>query len=157
MNIKLEKQVANILLERGVKVQIKAPLFLRWLGREKITYLVKAPTVRTLVRIADVSLDIDVELEKEINIQQATKVVQLYGKKMSKIAALAILNSPTKNYRLGLLTKYLYKYMPATELYYIYQMLLMYGGYEDFINTIRFTQATRITKPMNLSQNEKRS
>lgn len=157
MDKQVEKQVANILLERGVKVQLKAPLFLRWFGKKTVTYVVKAPTIRTLVKIADVSLDVPVNFDKEINIQQATKVVQQHGKKMSKIAALAILNSPAKNYKLNVLTNFLYKNMSAAELYYIYQMMLMYGGYEDFINIIRFTQATRITKPMNLSQNEKRS
>lgn len=157
MDKQAEKQVADLLLKRGVKVKVKAPLFLRWFGKKTLSLVVKVSTVRTLVKIADISLNIDVSLNKEINLQQATTAVKQYGKPMSKIVALAILNSATKNWRLGWLAQHLYKNMSATEMYYIYQMIMLYGGYEDFINTIRFTQATRITKPMNLSQKEKRS
>lgn len=157
MDNKAEKQVADLLLKRGVKVKVKAPLFVRWFGKKTLSFVVTVPTVRTLVKIADVSLNIDVDLNKEINLQQATTAVKQHGKRMSKIVALAILNSPVKNWRLGWLSRHLYKNMSATEMYYLYQMIMLYGGYEDFINTIRFTQATRITKPMNLSQNKKRS
>ena len=35
MDVNTEKRAANILLERGVKVSIKAPLFLGYLAKSK--------------------------------------------------------------------------------------------------------------------------
>lgn len=157
MDKETEKKAANILLERGVKVSIKAPLFFRLFGKKTINVVVKAPTLYTLIRIADESLTIDVELEKDIDLKNAISIVSLHGKTMSKIVALAVLNSRRKQWRVGLLATFLRKNIDVKELFYIYQLILLYGGYEDFINIIRFTQTTRITKPMNLSQEEKRS
>lgn len=157
MDRKTEKRAADILLKRGVKVTIKAPLFLRWFGKKTIALVVQAPTLYTLIRIAEESLRIDVELEKEIQLNNAISVVNEHGITLSRIVALAVLNNPRKQWRVGLLSRYLLRNIDVKELFYLYQLILLYGGYEDFINTIRFTQTTRITKPMNLSQQEKRS
>ena len=117
--------------------------------------VVKAPTLATLINIANQSLSI--ELEETINLKQATQVVSQHGKTMSRIVAHAVINGTVMPFRVRLLAWYLRKHVAVNELFYLYQLIMLYGGYEDFITIIRFTQATRITKPMNLSQDEKRS
>jgi antitoxin component of RelBE/YafQ-DinJ toxin-antitoxin module len=155
MDVNTEKRAANILLERGVKVSIKAPLFFRLFGKKQMRIVVKAPTLATLINIANESLSI--ELEETINLKQATQVVSQHGKTMSRIVAHAVINGTVMPFRVRLLAWYLRKHVAVNELFYLYQLIMLYGGYEDFITIIRFTQATRITKPMNLSQDEKRS
>tara|TARA_R110002033_G_scaffold1964_2_gene14474 strand:+ start:924 stop:1397 length:474 start_codon:yes stop_codon:yes gene_type:complete len=157
MNASAEKRAANILLNKGALVHIKAPLFLRMFGKKTIAVVVKAPTVHTLIQIANESLQFDVDLEKTINVKDAVTEVAAHGKVMVKIVALAVLNSPRKRWRLPILQRFLLKSIDVKELFYLYQLIMLYGGYEDFTNTIRFTLTTRITKPMNLSQEEKRS
>ena len=100
-----------------LRCQSKHLFFFRWFGKKTISLIVTAPTLYTLVRIAEESLSIDVELEKEIELNNAISVVGLHGKTMSKIVALAILNSPRKRWRLGLLSRYLLKNIDVKELF----------------------------------------
>lgn len=156
MNAQTEKQVANMLLERGVKVQIKAPLFFRIFGKKKRELVLKEPKLSTLVAICVESLDFDFNLEKDYNLKEAAEVVAVDGKRMARLLALGIFGE-ISNGRLNRLSKRLLADLSAKQLFYLYQLIMVHGGVQDFMNTIRYTLETRITKPMNLSQEPKRS
>lgn len=156
MNAQTEKQLANLLLERGVKVQIKAPLFFRLIGKKKQELVLREPKLSTLVAIAVESLDFDFNLEKEYSLQDAVKIVATDGQRMARVLALGIFGAIPER-KLKKLSKRLLNDMPAKQIFYLYQLIMLHGGVQDFMNTIRYTLETRITKPMNLSQETKRS
>ena len=47
----VQKQVADSLLERGIKINLPAPFFLRILGKKKITKVLHSPKLGTLIDI----------------------------------------------------------------------------------------------------------
>lgn len=155
----MEQKSVNLLLERGVQVFAKAPLFLRLFRKKTVGFVVNSPTARTLIKIAGESLTISQEVNKELSLQEATQLLFLHGKTISRIVALAILNS---NLLQWLFTRHLAAFLnnrvSATGLCNMYAIIMLFGGIEDFTNTIRFIKENRITKPMiNQSQKEKTS
>lgn len=152
-----EKRAANLLLKKGVKVSITAPLFLRLLGKKNIELVITAPTIHTLLLISDKFLSMRINTKNEFTITEAFAIYKFYGKTMAEIVAIAILNSPKKMWRMKFLAKHLIKTLKPKELNYLFTLIIANGGIEDFINTIRLTETMRITKPMNLSPEEKMS
>lgn len=148
-----EKQVADLLLKRGVQVQITSPLFLFF--RRKKTLLLSVPTCETLLHIARAYLDMS-EVSQAMTLHDAVKVLAKDSQKLSYIVALAVQNKPflfRKNRRLA---KILHRTLTQEQLSYLFTLIMTQGGVEDFISTIRFIGQTRVTKPM-LSPEEKTS
>lgn len=154
--MKTEARAVNILLERGVKVPMPAPLFLR-IFFKKINLIIKAPTLATLSLIAGKYIQLGIKDTNDLTVIDGFELLKKHQKKMSEIIALTILNNRYKYWLCKPLAYYLRGNLPANELMYIFQLIVLYGGVEDFINTIRLTEATRITMPMNLSPEEKTS
>ncbi len=144
-----EKKTANILMQRGVAVPVAAPLFFRLFGKKKIELVVRAPDVRTSLKVAYRYLQLGIENTGEMSLPEAFMLLKAHGKSITQIIALCI--SPTWFRPLSWL---LMRRLTHQEQSYLFQLIILYGGIEDFINTIRSIEATRITKPMNLSPNE---
>ncbi len=144
-----EKKTANILMQRGVAVPVAAPLFFRLLGKKKIDLVVRAPTLKTSLRVAEQYLSLGIENTGEMGLPEAFQLMRSHGKAVTRIIALCI--SPTW---CRPLTWLLQRRLTHRELSNLFALIVVYGGVEDFINTIRSLEATRITKPMNLSPSE---
>jgi len=157
MEHNIEKRAANLLLERGVKVPVTAPLFLRLFGKKKINLIISAPTIATLTRIAEYYLDLNIKNTQDLTLPESFELLQKHSKAMSIIIATIILNKRNKYWMVKPLAYFLRGNIPMVELSTLFQLVILYGGVEDFINTIRLTEATRITMPMNLSQPQKTS
>ena len=76
---------------------------------------------------------------------------------MTDIIAIAILNDPKKMWMYKIFSRFLSTSLQQEEINYLFHLLVIYGGVEDFINTIRLMETMKITKPMNLSPEEKMS
>lgn len=152
-----EQKAAKILLKRGVKVPVTAPLFLRVFGKKVIVLEVKAPTTNMLLKIADKFLDMGLDQYDDVSLIDGVKLLKTHGRKVAEIIALCILNDPAKVWRHKWLAGFLNKKLRPDELLMLFQLILVQGGVQDFINTIRLIMETRITKPMNLSPKEKTS
>lgn len=152
-----EHKAANILLKRGVKVPVTAPLFFRLLGKKTLNLTVSAPTTHTLIIIAEKFLSLRIQGTEDLSLPNSFELLKLHGKTMTEIVAACILNDHKKMWRHRFLADFLAKRLTAEELSYLFHLIIVYGGVEDFINTIRLTEAMRITKPMNLSPEEKTS
>ncbi|MBS9774954.1 MAG: hypothetical protein KGV59_07370 [Tenacibaculum sp.] len=150
-----EKQTVDLLLKRGVEVRIKAPLFLRIFRRNK-NMVVQLPRVDVLLEIANLWLTINQKADKELSLTDAFTLVKDHTKTISKIVAWCVVNNPKKAWQVGFVAKKLRK-LSAEDLMKLYQIVVLYGGLEDFINTIRLIGSTRITAPMNQSPKEKTS
>lgn len=152
-----ENRAANLLLRRGVKVSVTAPLFLRLFGKKEINLVISAPSIYTLTLIAEKYLSLRIKETKDLNISEAFELLNMHSRAMSEIIAISILNNSKKMWRKRFLASFLEKRLTAEELSYLFHLIVAYGGIEDFINTIRLMEEIRITKPMNLSPEEKTS
>ena len=65
-----EQRAASLLLKKGVKVSITAPLFLRLLGKKKIDLVITAPTIYTLLLISEKFLSMRIP-NQELSISEA--------------------------------------------------------------------------------------
>lgn len=152
MNADIEKKAAEILLKRGVKVPVTAPLFLRIFRKKIINLIITSPTSNTYLRISHKFLKMDVDPDRDIDLKEAYEVYVKHGKKESEILALALLNSFFLYWLHKPFAWWLRCKMTEAEINYLYQLIVVYGGIQDFISTIRIIHSTRMTKPMNLSQ-----
>jgi len=157
MDTATEHKAANILLKRGVKVPVTAPLFFRLLGKKTIDVVVKAPTSDTLLVIAEKYLSMRIEQTKDLTLPESFALLKNHSKTMTEIIAITILDQKRNFFKIRFFTWLLSKRLTQEELNYLFHLIVIYGGVEDFINTIRLMEAVRITKPMNLSPEEKTS
>ncbi len=154
--LKVEKLAPELLLKRGVQVSIPAPLFFRWFGKKELQLTLFHPTSRTLLKIADEYLKMAV-VEDDVKLTDMVSHYQKNAKRVHKVVALGFLRESRKTWRVKLLAWYLRRNLTESHFLYLYQLLIIHGGVEDFLNTIRLIGKTRITKPMNLSQKKKTS
>lgn len=147
-----EKRAANLLLQRGVKVQVAAPLFFRMFGKKTFSFIIKPPTPRMLLKIADKYLEMEIKSD-DMTLNDAFLIYVKHSRKSSEIVALC--SSGILHYKI--IAWLLRRGITEAQISYLYFLIIAYGGIEDFINTIRLAGATRITKPMNLSPEEKTS
>lgn len=152
-----EQRAANILLKRGVSLPVTAPLFFRLFGKKEIKLTISAPSIYTLVLISEKYLSLRIQETKDLTISEAFELLNVHSRAMSEIVAMCILNNSRKMWRKRFLASFLEKRLKSEELGYLFQLIIAYGGIEDFINTIRLMESMRITKPMNLSPEEKTS
>lgn len=156
-SISIEKRAAKVLLKRGVKVEILAPLFLRIFGKKTISLQITSPTANTLILIAEKYLSMNIEKTEDLSIPEAFSILKNHSQSMTDIIAISILNDYKKMWMRKLLSRFLGSRLKQEEINYLFHLIIVYGGVEDFISTIRLMEATRITKPMNLSPEEKTS
>lgn len=147
----IEKLVPEMLLKRGVKVNVRAPLFLRIFGKKELELTMYQPTSRTLLRIARVYLEI-APVEDKAKLTTIMNYYVEHSKKVHRVISLGFLNNPRKMWRTKILAWYLSRTLSEQHFLYLFQILILHGGVEDFLNTIRLIGETRITKPMNQSQ-----
>lgn len=155
--IDIEKKAANLLLKRGVKVPILAPLFFRLFGKKTIAVTIRAPKSSTLIGVAEKYLSMRIESTKDLTLPESFALLKNHSSTMTEIIAISILDSKRKMWRVNMLTRFLASRLTQEEINYLFHLIIVYGGVEDFINTIRLMEAVRITKPMNLSPEEKMS
>lgn len=152
----IEKLAPQMLLKRGVKVNVRAPLFLRIFGKKELALTMYQPTARTLLKIAHAYLDI-IPIEEDVELATMIRYYAEHSKKVHRVISLGFLNSPRKYWRTNILAWYLARTLTEQHFLYLFQLLILHGGVEDFLSTIRLIEQTRITKPMNLSQKMKTS
>lgn len=153
-----EIKAAKILLKRGVEMTLPAPFYLRIFGRKTSVETLKVPCIACQIAICEAFLETGIHLkEDEISLQNALELLATKGRKISQIIAMAIRNETRITWRVKRLAKRLRKYTNTEEMSYLFSLLVAFSGVQDFTNTIRLIQQTRITKPMNLSPTEKTS
>lgn len=152
----IEQYAADTILEKGVRVRIPAPFFLRIFLVKRIGLLFHQPYLGTLMHVARLSVKdgFDLaELNGEIN--DVHELVLKHSKTLRKIVAVLYLNSGWK-IRLftGLVAKWLEYKLTPSKLAEIAVVVVAYSRLEDFTSTIRLIGAMRITSPRNLSHTE---
>jgi hypothetical protein len=152
-NIGIEQLAADRILDRGVRMKMRAPLFIRWLTLGRVKHLgltVKSPYEGTMHRVAGYYLRTGITSETLENIshEAALGLMAVHGENITKAVACAWLNG----YWAGkLLTRPLAWYMrwhcTPQEIATVAMMLLLYGGTSDFMITTRSVRMMKITAP----------
>lgn len=148
-NPAIERLAAETILQRGVKVKIPAPWFIRWFKKSWVVVL-KSPFEGTMLRVSTYYLSTGLKDEKLENIttEETLQLMQVHGKAISRAVACAILNGYWKG---KLLTRpfawYLRWHLTAQEIFGLTTALLLYGGTADFMNTTRLVRKMKATTP----------
>lgn len=152
-----EIQAAKLLLKKGVRVPIPAPLLLRLIGVKSLKFTIKAPTAFQLIRVSELYLSMKIDDKVEISTNEAMEIYKKHGLTMAKIAAVGMLQSRARTWQINWLAKKITKHLAADEVVWIYHLMVLHSGIQDFTITIKSIGHTRLTKPMNLSPEEKTS
>lgn len=145
-----ERLAAENILQRGVKIKIGAPFFLRWFGKKTITARLTSPYLGTMHRVSAYYLSTGIKEEQleELSTEEAIALMSIHGKTIAKAVACALLNSYWKGkFFTRLVGWYLRWHCKPRELFALTQAILVYGGAEDFMSTTRSVRAMKITSP----------
>jgi hypothetical protein len=144
-----ERLAAENILQRGIKIKIVAPFFIRWFKRT-ITLRLYSPFEGTLLRVSAYYLSTGLKDHKldDITVEESLLLMSVHGKAISKAVACAILNGFWSG---KLLTKplawYLRWHLKPREMFALTSALLIYGGAADFMNTTRLVRKMKTTTP----------
>ncbi|MGV3705449.1 MAG: hypothetical protein ACO1NU_08725 [Arcticibacter sp.] len=153
MNQQTELKAADTLLERGVRVKIRAPLLLRIFRKKTISLVIKQPTWGTMLRVSRLYLKMGISSEelKGISVEKAIELMSKNGKGFSKIIACLLLNGYITYFLFNRpLAFFLRESMEPNRMAALVELIILFGGVEDFMNTIRSVSTTIVTAP-NLS------
>lgn len=150
----VEIQASELLLDKGVRVSLRTPFFLRWIGKPEIGIIVKRPMIGTMIRISEsyLKLEVDIAGIDAGDIREAHKLIATHGLAVCRIVASGMLRGRISG-RLfsGMLAKYLLWHADTIDLARLAMILVSLSGVEHFTNTIRFMEQMKITTPRNLS------
>ncbi|MDM1093423.1 hypothetical protein [Myroides odoratimimus] len=155
-----ELKTTNIVLKKGVKVPVTAPLFIRIITLfivRRINFVVKDLKLETLLKISRLFSLMDVDLNKELSVVEAYELLSKHRKKVSKIVAYAMLDKDYLYWLVPIVSYIIRTGLSAKEVSYLLKISILYSGIEDFMSTIRSIRVMKITTPMNLSQDQKTS
>ena len=155
----VEKMASDRLLQKGVPMKIRTPLFFRLLGWKHFTLRVTSPTFGTLLRVSNYYLSTGLSIDKleDITHEMALSLMIAHGKAISKAVACAWLNRKWADVlATRLLAWYLREHSTPAELCNAVLMITVLGGTADFTNTTRSVGLMTVTAPR-LGQNLKES
>lgn len=149
-NPQIEKLAADTILQRGVKVKIPAPFFIRLFGKKNISLLLTSPFEGTMHRVASYYLSTGITSDKleGITVEEAAQLHAKHGKAISKAVAVAILNGYISGWLFTkILAWYLRWHLTPRVLLTLTTTLIIYGGVQDFINTTKSVRKMTLTTP----------
>jgi len=148
--MQVEKDAADILLDRRRRLPIAAPFFLKWFGKKEISLWVKSNKAGTSLRVSSyyAGLGVSQEFLDNITVDAALKLHAYKGVAVSKMIACAIINSYAWHYLLTPLLAFYIRWN-CDQLYQVATVnwLLLSGDTQHFITTIRRAHQMTVTAP----------
>ncbi|MDR0505449.1 MAG: hypothetical protein LBH32_01340 [Dysgonamonadaceae bacterium] len=156
----IEAQVADALLDVGVRIPLKTFHFPFRKKPVQLRVTLKRPCLGTQIRIARLYLEMDVTCDElaAYNKEKQMHFMSEHGAKVSRMIALTICR--------GLVSGYLFSGIVAWFLRWFVENIYMEAAYERFVsllgttsfeNIIKSAEMTNPLKPLNLSQKRKGS
>lgn len=150
--VEAEIKTVDTLLDKGVRVQIPAPFFLRIFGKRSLTVAVKRPVLGNMLRISKLYLQMKVEVN-DTDLGAWIQTLQTCAVPVSRICAIGMLRGRYTGWLfMRPLARYLRWNMTTRDLANLAAILVSLSGYQDFTNTIKLLGLMRLTQPKNLSQ-----
>ena len=146
----VERLAAETILQRGVRLKVRAPFLLRCLGKKTVSLTITMPTAGTLARISSHYLSTGLKSHQleDTTVEQAHALMAIHGKSINRAVACAILNGYWSGKLFTrLMAWYLKWHAEQHQIAAIASMLLIYGGVSHFINTTRSVRAMKTTTP----------
>jgi hypothetical protein len=144
-----EKHAAEILLDRGVSWPVKAPWFLRIVGKKTVRISIKALKLGTLLELSSLYSAMGIT---EVDFKNQHELIQKNLKTVCLIAAICVLNSKTRiRFFRKPLGRFILKRFTANMLLEVMIFIVTYSGVTAFLNTIRLIGDLNLTAPKNLS------
>lgn len=152
MEPEVEIKTVDTILDKGVRVPIPAPLFLKIFGKRFVYVTVRRPTIASMLMISKLYLQLKVK-EDETDWSSWMMTMAATGKEVSRIVAVGMLRGRLRSRLFGKqLAWYMRGNMDMKQLAEIAVILVTLSGVQDFMNTIKFLRLMKITEPRNLSQ-----
>lgn len=148
-NPHIEKHAADTLLQKGVKISIRSPFFIR-LFKKTLSLTITSPYEGTMLRFSSYYLSTGITADQldSVTVEKALELRAKHGKTMAKCVAVAVLNGYVSGW---LFTKPLAKYLlwncKPVELLTLVNVLVLYSGTEDFMSTTKLVRKMKITTP----------
>lgn len=150
----IEEKAAVTLLDKGIKVPVKAPLLFRLFGKRLVHIVVRSPRLGTLYRLS--LLIVRAGLTEEIlNGEKPHQLILSYVKPMTQIAAQAWLNNWICGRVFGGLVAFWFRWsMDNIKLLGLCRVLVTLTGSEAFPNSITLVTSLKVTSPRMSQQTE---
>jgi len=156
----VEKQAAEAILEKGVRVALPAPFILRLFFVQSVGFSIKRPTMGQLLKVSYLSLNSGFDLSslESGGINEAHRLVTSHGRDILHIVATLMIRGKWSSTMFSRLLAWwmLWKLTPR-KLAEIILVCVAMSGLEDFTTTIRLIGTMRITAPKNLSHDNQGS
>jgi hypothetical protein len=149
----VEIKTVDTILDRGVRVPIPAPFFLKMFGVRTIKIIVKRPVIGNMLRISKMYLKMGVKDEADGDWRNWIDIFAKTVVPASEIVAIGMLRGRIRGRLLCKpLAWYLRWHMDTRQMAELAALLVSLSGVQDFMNTITFLRGMKMTTPMNVSQ-----
>lgn len=145
----VQQRAADVLLDRGVRVKVPAPVWYRLVGVKEVSVTLYRPKLGTLIAMSRISAAIDVDFEKltDGSFKEAYNLCNRYGEQIAKWVAVALLNDKRAIERqANRLARRLMWGMPTDRLAELFTLVVLLSGVQDFLTTIRFVQQSNVMR-----------
>lgn len=153
--IEAEKKEAERLIDKGFPFTVKKQLTGFLSKKKERTFIIKESFLGTRLHISNEFLKLPVDQQKiEENSMNEAKLLSISAAKpASRIIALSVLNNQIL-IRLftGILALYFRWRLTPSNLFRLSLIVFEMQNYGDFINSIRFLHATRVTAPTRIEE-----
>jgi hypothetical protein len=147
----VEIRTVDTILDKGVRVPVPAPFFLRWVGIRSINVVVRRPTCGNMLRISKRYLKLNIATESD-DWRDWMTIYSRAAKPAARIVALGMIRGRTTGYLFARpLGWWLFWHTDSKQLAEIAALLVSLSGVQDFMNTITFLRAMKTTEPRNVS------
>lgn len=156
----VELHATETILQRGVRVKVRAPLLLRIFGLKTVSLTLRVPTAGALSRMGRWYLMCQLPLEKleGISLEEALLFKVKYGRFIyNALACLFLGNRMLTRLFMKPFSRWLMESMSAAEALTLLQLVILHGGLEDFMNTTRLIRGKMLTPPKKSGPMTKRS
>lgn len=154
----VQQQAADVLLDRGVRVQLPAPLLYRLVGAREVSLTITRPKLGTLIAMSKLAAGMNVNLDELSGdaIGKSFRIVAEHGDSVAMFVAIAILNSKRGIDRKAKRLAHRLKWNLSTDrLAELFAVVILMSGVQDFLTTIKFVQQSNLmTRRTSLSQEE---
>ena len=150
----IELLAAETLLQRGVRVQIVAPLLFRLFGKKKLSFYLYQPSLGNKIRITRLYLKMGITAD-QLNAttqEDADRLLVKHSNTFLRMLAIAMMKGRLMPWLFNKPLAYFLKYkLSPQQMFTMVQALVLFSGTADFMNTTRLFKGMKITEA-NLGQ-----
>lgn len=150
--MEIKNVAAHTLLDRGVRINVRAPWFLRLFGKKEFAVTVRRLRYGVSLAISERLNNVGLDIKEEITVSDLYRLRQEKGKEFSIVIALALLNSYWLLWLKRPVATYIRAYMTEQNFVGLLFTLISFNSTKDFLNIIDLMRTQIVTNPPMSSQ-----